>query len=446
MPNHKNAPVGPTCPMNAAGRHFRHPDDIGNPVCDYDGCSFFAKDDLATLEYPADISVGPAAGEAPAAQSSEIAEIMALLKQQKADDEIRNQNVLALQKQVNDMLQSGLLAAAAATTTPPLVITTSSPNLPQNTPTYSFPAAAPIPAATSAMPTHIASAANDYLARLGLTSAGQGVASSFTGLNNSAVMSSQHYQPGINQQFQPVTVSNPLAGMGAAIGVRNGSQVTSVDQLYNATIKCKQLRAVEFACTSQFPYKSQITQNNVNAVVFAYGSVKHLEAIASGLIPNVSHDEFLARIKHLKNVFEIASLSSNLAQFCDPAWQVAREYDSRIVADIESGAKSWEGLSNGLESDAIYVAKEVVLLKNQSKKAKDSKLDKSEVKNDKTKKDPKTNGCTTYNTHRSSEGCYWESINKGETCVYEHYCSYCKANRNSVEKHKSINCEHKSSE
>ena len=84
------------------------------------------------------------------------------------------------------------------------------------------------------------------------------------------------------QQFQPVTVSNPLAGMGAAIGVRNGSQVTSVDQLYNATIKCKQLRAVEFACTSQFPYKSQITQNNVNAVVFAYGSVKHLEAIASG--------------------------------------------------------------------------------------------------------------------------------------------------------------------
>ena len=252
------------------------------------------------------------------------------------------------------------------------------------------------------MPSVIANAADEYLARLG---------------NSFNIPSNSFINPGINssfvpagpQQFQTQPVTNPLDGMGAALGVRNDSQVTSVDQLYSATIKCKQLRAHEFAATaSQFTYKSQLTQNNCNAVVFAYGSFKHLEALASGLIPNVSQTKFLARLRHLRNTFEIACLSSNLSTFSEPAWQVAREYDSRIISDIESGAKTWEGLSNGLETDAIYVAKELVELKNKSKKPSKVKTENFD-KVEKTKKDPKANGCTTYNTHRSSEGCYWES-------------------------------------
>ena len=223
MPNHKNGPVGPNCTMNAAGRHFRHPDDPTVPVCDYDGCSFFDKDDLATIEYPTDITTGPMAADTPATQSSEISEVMALLRQQKADEDLRNQNVLALQKQVNQLIQSGLLAAAA---TPSPVITTSSPIFSQNTTTYSSPLTAPTPSVTpasqmpslsSAMPSIIASAATDHLASLGLKSASYGIASGFGGINHNAGMSGQQYQPG----NQPVTVSNPLSGLGAALGVRN---------------------------------------------------------------------------------------------------------------------------------------------------------------------------------------------------------------------------------
>ena len=234
--------------------------------------------------------------------------------------------------------------------------------------------------------------------------------------------------------------------MGAALGVQGGNSnqvISSVDQLYAATTVNKQLRAHEFAASTQFPYKSQLKQDNCNAICFAYGSFKHLEAIKSGLITNVSDTEFLARLRHLKNVFEVACLSSNLATFSDPAWQVAREYDSRVIADIESGVKTWEGLSNGLETDAIYVAKEIVELKTRAKKPLKDKGDKPDIKNEKPKKDPKNNGCTTYNTHRTSDGCFWEHTNKGETCVFDHFCSWCKANRNTVEKHKSFNCEHK---
>ena len=145
--------------------------------------------------------------------------------------------------------------------------------------------------------------------------------------------------------------------------------------------------------------------------------------------------EFLARLRHLRNVFEIACMSSPLSSFSDPPWQIAREYDSRVISDIESGIKSWENLANGLEPDAIYIAKETVELRNKSKK-----VLKPKKEEDKPKTDPKKTGCTTYNTHRSSEGCLWEHRNKGETCVFKHFCTWCKANRDVEEKHKSLNC------
>ena len=65
---------------------------------------------------------------------------------------------------------------------------------------------------------------------------------------------------------------------------------------------------------------------------------------------------------------------------------------------------------------------------------------------EKSKKDPKANGCTTYNTHRASEGCYWEHLHQGEQCAFEHSWSWCKLNRNVVEKHKLIQCEFKPNE
>ena len=60
-------------------------------------------------------------------------------------------------------------------------------------------------------------------------------------------------------------------------------------------------------------------------------------------------------------------MSSPLSSFSDPSWQVAREYDSCVTSDIESGIKSWDTLANGLETDSIYMAKETVELRNRAK-------------------------------------------------------------------------------
>ena len=416
--------------MNTQGRHYRDPGDPTVPVCDYTGCTFFTSDELASVPYPTDVSLGPVVTESSQTQSSELAAIMLLLQQQKTENDARHNQMRDLQNIVASLVQTGLPASS------------SSPSLPTfQPPTYLAPSTQPspvpalpglpvlpgLPGLPTTIPIGVASAAADLSSILQRNTAMQNF-------------------PTHGHQFQPA--SNPLAGMGASLGFRSenhGQVINSVDQLYAATVKCKQLRAHEFAATAQFPYKSSLTQNNCNAVVFAYGSFKHLEALMSGLIPNTSQVEILARLRHLKNVFEVACLSSNLATFSEPAWQVAREYDSRIISDIESGAKTWEGLSNGLETDAIYVAKEIVELKKAKKPIK-VKTDQVDPKVEKSKRDPKANGCTTYNTHRASEGCYWEHLNKGDQCVFEHFCTWCKVNRNAVEKHKIIQCEFKPTE
>ena len=439
LPNHRGVPVGPNCPMNTQGRHYRDPADPTVPVCDYTGCTFFTIDEMAAVPYPTDVSLGPVVSESPQnAQSSDVAAIMLLLQQQKAENDARNEQMRNLTSIVSSLVQAGLPTPSSS---PSLL--TSQP------PTYSATSTQPYPVPAlpgmPVLPTMSGLAGLPNTVPVGVASAAASLTSTLQ--RNNGMQNYPEFPTHGNQQFQ--LASNPLAGMGAAMGYRSentGQVINNVDQLYAATVKCKQLKAFEFASTAQFPYKSSLTQNNCNAVVFAYGSFKHLEALLSGLISNTSHDEILARVRHLKNVYEVACLSSNLATFAEPSWQVAREYDSRIISDIESGAKTWEGLSNGLETDAIYVAKEIVEQKKAKKPVK-IKSDQADVtKVEKSKKDPKANGCTTYNTHRASEGCYWEHLNKGEQCVFEHFCSWCKLNRNAVEKHKIIQCEYKPTE
>ena len=440
LPNHKNSsPVGPNCTMNIQGRHYRDPADPSNPVCDHESkgvkCDFFTNQDHAAMAYPSDISFEPAAAENDVSENNtDMSHIILLLQNQKIASD---RQFSLLQQQVTALT---LDRAPASTTAPPSYPTAppsypAAPSAPPP-PTFSTPATAP----------HLVSSAAASLSSHLQAGLGHQHNFGYQGITMNDLRSNQAMVTEANRVLANSTLNvpplNPLAGMGVAIGNLNSSgqnQVTSVDQLYSATVINKQLRSYEFAATGQFSYKSQLRQDNCNSISFAYGSFKHLEAAKLGLIP-MSDTEFLSRLRHLKNVFEVACLSSNLSSFTDTAWQVAREYDSRVIADIESGAKSWESLSTGLETDAIYCAKETVELKNKAKK---TPKDLKDPKRPKDPKDAKNKTCSTFNTHRASDGCYWEHHNKGETCVFEHFCSWCKTNRDVKEKHKVIQCEHK---
>ena len=458
--------------MNSEGRHYRDPSDTSNPICDYESkgrrCDFFASGhEHASLPYPQDVSLGP--NPTQEGRATEFSQILELLQKQKDDTD---RQFADIQKQVTAL--SGQRGSAGTETVPTTTVTVATTTASQGgVVTVSSSVSSPR-VTTSALPTTqvhpstvLMPPPSSLSAYHGQQVPGQQVPTQ--SLANAALALNSHLNTGLGQNhnlgYEPLTLEqlrrdprtahsaelllqqevrniaplNPLSGMGQSSGTSNQVSNSTVDQLYAATMRNKQLKAYEFAATGHFSYKSQLKQDNLNAILFAYGSFKHLEAAKLGLI-HMQDVEFLARLRHLKNVFEIACLSSNLNSFSDQSWLVAREYDTRVISDIESGSKSWSSLSTGLETDALYCANQIVDLKMKSKnKVKDK--DSKKLKGDKeSSKKP----CTTFNTHRVSDGCYWEHNNRGETCIFEHYCSWCKTNRDVKEKHKAFECEFKS--
>ena len=104
-PNHRTvSTVGPSCTMNSLGRHYRDQTDPSNPVCDYEQngvkCTFFTSgNEHAALPYPPDITTGPVTDTTPS--SSDMASILALLHQQKADSDHQR----ALQQQQAEQMR-----------------------------------------------------------------------------------------------------------------------------------------------------------------------------------------------------------------------------------------------------------------------------------------------------------------------------------------------------
>ena len=421
-------------------------------------CEFFTSNqEHSSLPYPPDVSLGSASSEN--GNNVDFSQIIQLLQQQKADSD---RQIAQIQEQVTALSFSRAgppctTSASAQPTSslapapmPTLVTATTSSNTApfMSVPAY-YPSAPPAPPTSNPAYYQQPAPPGNPAQHLPLQ-AGHAPLTPRE-LSHAAAALNSHLSTGLgfdhNLGYQQLTMEqlrrdprvlteadrllqtgtqnvpplNPLSGMGAALGAANN--VSTVDQLYAATMRNKQLKAFEFAATGQFSYRNQLKQDNTNAVTFAYGSFKHLEAAKLGLI-KMPDDEFLSRLRHLKNVFEVACLSSNLTNFTEYSWQVAREYDTRVISDIESGAKSWATLSNGLETDAIYCANQTVDLKNKFRRPpRDPKDPNAPKEPKKNRGDQKSRPCTTFNTHKGSEGCYWEHHNKGETCIFEHYCS-----------------------
>ena len=445
--------------MNSLGRHYRDPSNPDDPTCSYETangakCTFFQDGgEFVNLPYPEDITFGPLPLSVDEGVSEQSAILIFLQEQKKEADlhrQTQTEQMNRMQEQINSLLSSSREQPVTGTSSTP-VQTHGSATMSQPSVTFSLPTAPtrttpstsrpqptsfpqtsrfPLPSGT---PSNIAQAAATLNAFLSSGSAANNFG--FQGLN----MDHLRKEPQCSAQAERILGDmtqnvHPLSNLlGRPPQTGNQSQV-NVDQLLRATIVNKQVRTFEFAQSGQFSYSKSIKKDNINAVAFAFGAFKHLEAVKNGLIP-MNDEEFLSRLRHLRNVFEIACLSSSLDSFSCPSWLIAREYDSRVINDIESGSKYWETLSNGIEPDSIYCAKETISNRPKPKKPKESG---GAPKDDKKKK-----ACTTYNSHRSSEGCFWESKNEGESCVFEHSCSWCKTNRGVNEKHKAYNCPHK---
>merc|ERR1711954_621405 len=109
----------------------------------------------------------------------------------------------------------------------------------------------------------------------------------------------------------------------------------NLDELLRVQIKNPQYCALDFCKLRNFSYSKQINHDNLNLALFSYGSMKHLLAISDGTLPPVSQIEFVSRLQHLANVFELTCLSSSLGDYGGESFNIAKEYDSKVLSDLE---------------------------------------------------------------------------------------------------------------
>ena len=205
----------------------------------------------------------------------------------------------------------------------------------------------------------------------------------------------------------------------------------SLDSLFSVHIKNRQYRACDFSKLGNFSYSAQIKQSNLNLALYGYGSIKHFLALADGTLPSVDTSEYISRLQHVLNVFEIVCLGSSLSDFDSHGWKVGKEYYSKIIRDIEMGYKSWGTLDRSIDPTAWTYAKEIAPPKPSPAQAKQSKAQQpGQTSSAKL--------CTTWNGFKQ-QGCHYESNNPGETCVFQHICSKCKA-KGLTKKHKAWQC------
>ena len=214
----------------------------------------------------------------------------------------------------------------------------------------------------------------------------------------------------------------------------------SLDSLYNITIKNPQYRASDFGRLSNFPYAKDITEGNSNLAIFSYGSVKHLLALVDGTLPAITSKELISRLQHLSNVLEISCLRSNLLEFCSESWTEARNYNSRVISEVETGVKDWLNLDRAIDSTCWQFAKQLASADFNFSDT-DTNTDADAYGDTDSDSDSLSNliRCSSWNTFRK-KGCQFEFLNPGRDCKFLHCCSTCESNGRGLLCHKSIHC------
>ena len=172
---------------------------------------------------------------------------------------------------------------------------------------------------------------------------------------------------------------------------------------------------------------------NMNLCIFGYASLAELEYGVMTCPDQITNGELLAKIGHLKSVFEVCCLNSKDSEFKGYGWVLARDYAAKVSNKMEQGFTTWEGLPSGVQTAELVSAKCDYPRPPQ----------KSDKEKDKETETRKKKLCTTYNTCSTEYKCEYEVANPEKECQRLHECSWCRKNLKQGFKHQENRCKKK---
>ena len=196
----------------------------------------------------------------------------------------------------------------------------------------------------------------------------------------------------------------------------------------------KKLNFGEFLKRCPTKWARETNTRNMNLSIFGYASLAELEYSMMNSPDQVSQGELLAKINHLKSVFEVCCLNSKDSDFKSYGWVLARDYAAKVSNKVEQGYTTWERLPSGVQT-AELVSAQCDYPRNTQK---------SDVKDKEREPDTrKKKLCTTYNTCTTEYKCDYEVTNPDKECQRLHECSWCRKNLKQGFKHQESRCKKK---
>ena len=174
--------------------------------------------------------------------------------------------------------------------------------------------------------------------------------------------------------------------------------------------------------------------------MFLFGYINQILASRQGIIAPMPESELIGRLQHLLHLLELTAMFSSNSDYCHFSWMRARNYNTRIFADLDQGALSWNEVTSKLDPTSMMQAIEAIPKPEPTKKKEEFKEFKDFKKND-------SPPCSKWNTCTESGKCQYEVENPGKKCGKPHICSYCYSKFGYTKtNHKEPACNHKKKE
>ena len=188
----------------------------------------------------------------------------------------------------------------------------------------------------------------------------------------------------------------------------------------------KPVKLIDYAKKCPAKWCKQIKPTTMNLPVFGYGAASELIESLSGRSEPVSENVLLAKLCHLRDVFEICCINSTDTEFCDYGWTLARDYAQKVQEKVEQQQHSW-ATHTGIRTDVLLSAQ-----MEFPRPAKKAAVDPKKGEKDKPL-------CTTYNKCSTEGKCDYE-VTSGRPCQRKHECTWCKKHKNQSLKHQESKC------
>ena len=121
----------------------------------------------------------------------------------------------------------------------------------------------------------------------------------------------------IQQRVDDLRADNQQASQSAQQGGVKPAQhevrdrIAGIVSLTDGEATQKSKKVIDFARKCPAKWARFTKNDNINLPLFVYGSVSELEATLCGRADPLPEGDFLAKIRHLKNVIEVCCINSN---------------------------------------------------------------------------------------------------------------------------------------